>query len=129
MQKILVRNFCTLRNFRRVRNCLLCAAVHPSFDILTFFFHFLFVSPICLHCNSACFYLLVILYWVLSIKDPRRDTIKNLFLIINKKKFGSQPFASSCFFSFSITFSPFLTSQTSFEDDNSEDEWLETLSL
>ena len=76
--------FRTLQKFCRVRNFLLCATVHPAFDILTFFCHFLFVSPICLHCNSACFDLLVILYWVLSIKDPRHDTVKDLILIINK---------------------------------------------
>ena len=42
------------------------------------------------------------------------------------KIFGGEPFSSSCSFAFSLTFFPFLTSQTPFEDDNSEDERLET---
>ena len=33
--------------------------------------------------------------------------------------------ALSHFLSFSLTFSPFLTSQTPYEDDNSKDKWLE----
>ena len=45
----------------------------------------------------------------------------------NKILSGNFP-ALSQLLSFSLLFSHFLGSQTPFEDDNSEDEWLETLS-
>ena len=97
------------------------------FDFLTFV-PFLF-SLFCPHCNSACFDILVILYWVLFIKDPRNDTVRKTFCSLIKflgGKLSALP-ALSQFLSFSLTFSPFLTSQTPSEDDNLEDEWLEIL--
>ena len=114
-----------------MRNFAPCENVPLFIPLLTFdfFCHFLFVSPICPHCNSACFDLLVILYWVLSIKDPRRDTVKDSSPLI--KFLGgklSALLALSHYLSFSLTFSPFLTSQTPSEDDNSKDERLEPLS-
>ena len=50
----------------------------PAFDFLTSFGHFLAFFPFCPHCNNACFDTLVILYQVLSIKDPWHDTVRHL---------------------------------------------------
>ena len=105
-----------LRNFRNRQNCLSyatvqiachCSLFHAAFHFLIFLSPF-GLFPICTHCNSTCFDILVILYWVLFIKDPRHDTVKGLFagsLI----KFRREPFSSSHFFSFFFTFLHFLS--------------------
>ena len=80
---------------------------------LLLFYFLIFLSPFGLfqifhHCNSTCFDILVFLYWVFSIKDPRHDTIKGHFagsLI----KFRREPFNNSRFFSFFFTFLHFLS--------------------
>ena len=61
--------FRMLRNFATCEIALSCATVHLScFRLFDFFYHFLFVSPICSHCNSVCFVILVICKGGLAIK-------------------------------------------------------------
>ena len=70
------------------------------------------------------------LYWGLAIKAPRQDTVETTFCSLIKflgGKLSALP-ALSHFLSFSLTFSPFPTSETPSKDDNSEDERLEPLS-
>ena len=58
--------------------------------------------------------------------SPKHHCKRETFWIINKVFGGklSAPPSLFHFLSFSLTFSPFLTSQTPSEDDNSEDEQL-----
>ena len=100
-------------------------AVHPAFEFLTSFGHFLVFFPFCPPVIAFAFGFFW--YFVLGVgyKSPRTKHCKTSSLLI--KLFWRQAFSSSCSFSFSLIFSHFLGSQTPSEDDNLEDEWLETL--
>ena len=101
-----------------------CDTIHVAFDFLTSFVIFFGFLPNLSPCNSYCFGLFSILYWGLAIKATKQDIVKRLFHLL--QTFGgklSAPPALSHFLSFSFHF---LTTQTTFEDDNSEDEQLET---
>ena len=58
-----------------------------------------------------------------SIEAPYCIVIRTLFFFINKI-FGVRLSGVLTFFLFSLTFSYFLTSQTTYEDENSEDKLL-----
>ena len=59
----------------------------------------------------------------MSIKDPRHDTVKDSSSII--KFLGRKLSAIPALSLVSLIFSPFMGSQTPFEDNNSEDERLQ----
>ena len=70
---------------RHCSNCLPLFIVSCCFLLFDFFLSPFGLFPIFPQCNSTCFDILVILYWVLSIKDPRHDTVNGIFCwIINK---------------------------------------------
>ena len=75
-------------NFAPVRNCLLCATVHPAFDILTFLCNFLVFFPFCPIVIVFSFGFFGILFLGLAIKGHRPSTIKDLFHFFIKFLFG-----------------------------------------
>ena len=106
------------------------STVHVScFLLFTSFGHFFVVSPNCPHCNSICFVILVICKGGLAIKAPKKHSnrifsIKKVFFLGGN--LSAVP-ASFLFPPLSLIFSHFLGYQTSLEDDNSRDGWLNPL--
>ena len=111
-----VANFHNLRNFVVLRNCLSfchCSSflriVHlpAPFYFLTFFVTFWISSYFASIVILIAFVILVILYWVLSIKDPRHDIVKGPPFCSLIKLVGGKLSALPALFyfpSFSLTF-------------------------
>ena len=113
------KKFGKAAKFRRLRNFLLVATVHPTalfmspalftvllFDILTHFGHFLIFFLFCPHCNSIFYVILVICKVGLAIKSPKISTIDISF--INKNIFLVRSFQLSRLFFFCCIFSHFF---------------------
>ena len=111
-----IESFSQPAEFRRLRNFLHAATIHPTlltswaFYFLTHFVPLLAFFLICHHCNSICFWFFGILYDGLAIKAPKPSTVKkslSLKKFLFGRKLSTLPplFLLLHFLSFSFIFS------------------------